>query len=95
MSNTTSFLNFCGTQLLLSLARSTASRSISIHVEIGAQPSKLYLLGMLRALKWGAVVKPIWLFTTMCIVPPFLWPLRPDKPKPSAIMPWPANAASP
>ena len=46
-------------------------------------------------LKWGAVVKPIWLFTTMCIVPPFLWPLRPDKPKPSAIMPWPANAASP
>ena len=32
-------------------------------------------------LKCGAVVNPIWLLTTICIVPPVRWPLRPDRPK--------------
>ena len=35
----------------------------------------------------GAVVNPIWLFTIICIVPPVLCPLSPDKPKHSEIIP--------
>mmetsp|Transcript_28912 Transcript_28912/g.55173 ORF Transcript_28912/g.55173 Transcript_28912/m.55173 type:complete len:228 (+) Transcript_28912:1594-2277(+) len=31
----------------------------------------------------------------MCMVPPVLWPLRPDRAKHSATTPWPAKAASP
>ena len=40
-------------------------------------------------------MKPIWLLTMKCTEPPVRWPRRPDRPKHSAITPWPANAASP
>ncbi len=40
-------------------------------------------------------MKPIWLLMMKWIEPPVRWPLRPERPKHSAITPWPANAASP
>ena len=43
----------------------------------------------------GAVVKPTWLFTMMCIVPPVRYPRSSDRFSVSATTPWPANAASP
>ncbi len=43
----------------------------------------------------GAVVKPTWLFTMMCTVPPVRYPRSSDRFSVSATTPCPANAASP
>ena len=51
--------------------------------------------GVERASLGRLVVKPIWLFTTICTVPPVRKPFVCDIWNVSVTTPWPENAASP
>ena len=96
MSITTSLLNFCLNSIAILAQWTTASGSSPLQWRIGASTifpkSDGYGLDLANL---GLVVKPIWLFTIIWIVPPVLWPFKPDIAKHSATTPCPANAASP
>mmetsp|Transcript_9838 Transcript_9838/g.19623 ORF Transcript_9838/g.19623 Transcript_9838/m.19623 type:complete len:257 (+) Transcript_9838:1362-2132(+) len=96
MSTMTSLPNVCRNSAAIEQTQQTASRSSALTWKIGTEidlaTSEQY--GEDRA-KRGSVVKPIWLFTMMWMVPPVVYPLMSDSSSVSYTMPWPAKAASP
>ena len=68
---TTSFLNACRYATASLPTRTTASGSSPLTWKIGAWIIRATSVEYTLDLEYsGAVVKPTWLFTTMCTVPP-------------------------